>query len=72
MPLFGKSHKAAPDAIIKNLRDALMLIEKGDKKADKAVEEVNRYLQAVKLIIYGGENQEPHTEQVIIREVSDF
>lgn len=63
MPLFGKSHKSAPD-IIKNLRDALILIEKGDKKADKAVEEVNRHLQAVKLIIYGGENQEPHTEQV--------
>ncbi|KAI6205173.1 hypothetical protein M3Y94_00762600 [Aphelenchoides besseyi] len=63
MPLFGKSHKSAPD-IVKNLRDALLLIEKGDRKADKAVEEVNRYLQAVKLIIYGQENQEPHTEQV--------
>jgi hypothetical protein len=65
MPLFGRAHKSAPD-IVKNLRDALLLIEKGDKKADKAVEEVNRYLQAVKLIIYGGENQEPHTEQVSI------
>ncbi|CAD5229117.1 unnamed protein product [Bursaphelenchus okinawaensis] len=63
MPLFGKSHKSPPD-IIKNLRDALLVIEKGDKKSDKAVEEVNRYLQAVKLIIYGQDNQEPHTEQV--------
>lgn len=63
MPLFGKSHKSAPD-IVKNLRDSLLLIEKGDKKSDKAVEEVYRYLQTVKLIIYGGENHEPHTEQV--------
>uniref|UniRef100_A0A914DD07 Mo25-like protein n=1 Tax=Acrobeloides nanus TaxID=290746 RepID=A0A914DD07_9BILA len=63
MPLFGKSHKSPPD-IVKNLRDALILIEKGDKKSDKAVEEVNRWLQAVKLIIYGQDNQEPHTEQV--------
>lgn len=63
MPLFGKSHKSPPD-IVKNLRDALMIIEKGDKKTDKAVEEVYRYLQTVKLIIYGAENQEPHTEQV--------
>ena len=65
MPLFGKSHKSPPD-IVKNLRDALILIEKGDKKSDKAVEEVNRWLQAVKLIIYGQDNQEPHTEQVCI------
>lgn len=64
MPLFGKSHKSPPDIIVKNLRDALLLIERNDKKTDKAVEEVNRYLQAVKSIIYGGEHNEPHTEQV--------
>lgn len=63
MPLFGKSHKSPPD-IIRNLREALNIIEKGDKKSEKAVEEVNRWLQAVKLIIYGQDNQEPHTEQV--------
>jgi len=40
------------------------VIEKGERKSDKAIEEVNRWLQAVKLIIYGQENQEPHTEQV--------
>lgn len=63
MPLFGKSHKSPPD-IIRNLREALNIIEKGEKKSDKAVEEVNRWLQAVKLIIYGQDNQEPQTEQV--------
>lgn len=66
MPLFGKSHKSPPD-IIRNLRDALMILEKsdkGDKKNEKAVEEVNRWLQAVKLIIYGQDNQEPNIESV--------
>ena len=68
MPLFGKSHKSPPD-IIRNLREALTTIEKcekGEKKSEKAVEDVNRWLQAVKLIIYGQDNQEPHTEQVIL------
>lgn len=64
MPLFGKSHKS-PAEIVRNLREALILIEKGqDKKSEKAVEEVNRWLQAVKSIIYGQDNQEPNTEQI--------
>uniref|UniRef100_A0A0M3HH08 Rap-GAP domain-containing protein n=1 Tax=Ascaris lumbricoides TaxID=6252 RepID=A0A0M3HH08_ASCLU len=63
LPLFGKSHKSPPD-IVKNLKESLSVIEKGDKKSDKAAEEVNRWLQAVKGIIYGQEGQEPHTEQV--------
>ncbi|VDK53617.1 unnamed protein product [Anisakis simplex] len=63
LPLFGKSHKSPPD-IVKNLKESLIVIEKGDKKSDKAAEEVNRWLQAVKGIIYGQEGQEPHTEQV--------
>ena len=63
MPLFSKSHKSPPD-IVKNLRDSLLLIDKGDKKTDKAVEDIFRFLHAVKLIIYGQDNQEPHTEQV--------
>jgi len=40
MPLFGKSHKS-PGEIVRNLREALLLIEKGqDRKSEKAVEEV--------------------------------
>lgn len=63
MTLFGKSHKSSPD-IIRNLREALNIIEieKGDKKFDKAVEEISRLLQAFKLIIFRQENQD--TEQV--------
>jgi hypothetical protein len=39
MPLFGKSHKS-PAEIIRNLREALILIEKG-QKTEKAVEEAS-------------------------------
>lgn len=65
LPLFGKSHKSPPD-IVKNLKEALTSLDKNDpKKSEKAAEEVSRWLQAVKLIIYGQEGQEPHVEQVI-------
>lgn len=63
LPLFGKSHKSPPD-IVKNLKEALTALEKGDKKSEKAQEEVNRSLQAVKGVIYGQDGQEPQTEQV--------
>ncbi|KAL7075738.1 hypothetical protein ACQ4LE_004945 [Meloidogyne hapla] len=64
MPLFGKSHKS-PGEIVRNLREALLLIEKGqERKSEKAVEEINRWLQAIKSIIYGQDNQEPNTEQI--------
>lgn len=63
LPLFGKSHKSPPD-IVKNLKEALTSLEKGDKKSEKAQEEVNRSLQAVKGVIYGQDGQEPQTEQV--------
>lgn len=36
----------------------------GEKKSDRAVEDVNKWLQMVKGIIYGQDGQEPHTEQV--------
>ncbi|CAJ0956443.1 unnamed protein product, partial [Mesorhabditis belari] len=63
LPIFGKSHKSPAD-VVKNLKEALVQIEKGDKKSDKAIEEVNKWLQTVKGIIYGQEGQEPNSEQV--------
>ncbi|KIH57021.1 mo25-like protein [Ancylostoma duodenale] len=66
LPIFGKSHKSPAD-VVKNLKEALVAVEKvtqGDKKGDKAVEEVNKWLQMVKSIIYGSETQDPHSEQV--------
>ncbi|MFH4982848.1 hypothetical protein AB6A40_009557 [Gnathostoma spinigerum] len=61
--LFGKSHKSPPD-IVKNLKESLIAIERGEKKSEKAAEEVNRWLQAVKGVIYGQDGQESHPEQV--------
>ncbi|TKR80532.1 hypothetical protein L596_014594 [Steinernema carpocapsae] len=67
LPLFGKTHKS-PTEIMRSLRDALLVIEnndkKNDKKVEKAVDDVNRWLQAMKVVIYGQEGQEPNTEQV--------
>ncbi|PAV83575.1 hypothetical protein WR25_10856 [Diploscapter pachys] len=63
LPIFGKSHKSPAD-VVKNLKEALVAIEKGDRRSEKAVEEVNKWLQMVKGIIYGQDGQEPHSEQV--------
>ncbi|KJH48791.1 mo25-like protein [Dictyocaulus viviparus] len=65
LPIFGKSHKSPAD-VVKNLKEALVAVEKtqSDKKGDKAVEEVNKWLQMVKSIICGSETQDPHSEQV--------
>lgn len=63
LPFIGKSHKSPPE-IVKNLKESLSLIEKGEKKSEKAAEEVSRWLQAYKGIIYGLDGQEPHPEQV--------
>uniref|UniRef100_A0A1I7ZP93 Calcium-binding protein 39-like n=1 Tax=Steinernema glaseri TaxID=37863 RepID=A0A1I7ZP93_9BILA len=62
--LFGKSHRS-PAEVVKNLRDALLVLEKNEKKSEKkAADDINRWLQAVKVFIYGQEGQEPNTEQV--------
>lgn len=65
LPFIGKSHKSPPE-IVKNLKESLTVIEKGDKKSEKAAEEVSRWLQAYKGIIYGSDGQEPHPDQVFV------
>ncbi|KAG5261653.1 hypothetical protein AALO_G00286830 [Alosa alosa] len=63
MPLFGKSHKSPTD-IVKTLKDNLGILVKQDKKTDKASEEVSKCLVAMKEILYGTNDKEPHTETV--------
>ncbi|CAD6187432.1 unnamed protein product [Caenorhabditis auriculariae] len=63
LPIFGKSHKS-PSEVVKNLKEALLVIERGEKKSEKAIEDVSKLLQMVKNIIYGVEGQEPHGDQV--------
>uniref|UniRef100_A0A2K5YJ29 Calcium binding protein 39 like n=1 Tax=Mandrillus leucophaeus TaxID=9568 RepID=A0A2K5YJ29_MANLE len=63
MPLFSKSHKN-PAEIVKILKDNLAILEKQDKKTDKASEEVSKSLQAMKEILCGTNEKEPPTEAV--------
>lgn len=61
MPLFGKSHKN-PFDLIKSLQEALIAVEKGDKKAEKATEDVSKNLVAMKNLLYGSGDNEPQTD----------
>ncbi|KRX46079.1 Calcium-binding protein 39-like, partial [Trichinella sp. T8] len=63
MPLFGKSQKH-PSDIVKSLKDAVVALERGEKKSDKAQEEAARNLQAVKAVLYGSGDSEPQTELI--------
>uniref|UniRef100_A0A5F9DBJ4 Calcium binding protein 39 like n=1 Tax=Oryctolagus cuniculus TaxID=9986 RepID=A0A5F9DBJ4_RABIT len=63
MPLFSKSHKN-PAEIVKILKDNMAILEKQDKKTDKASEEVSKSLQAMKEILCGTNDKEPPTEAV--------
>ncbi|XP_072259700.1 calcium-binding protein 39-like [Pyxicephalus adspersus] len=63
MPLFSKSHKN-PAEIVKTLKDNMALLEKQDKKTEKASEEVSKSLQATKEILCGTGDKEPQTETV--------
>ncbi|GAB1605291.1 protein Mo25-like [Argonauta hians] len=67
MPLFGKSPKS-PQELIKSLRDAMLSLSKepgrGDKKTDKASEEVSKNLNIIRNMLYGSGDQEPHAELV--------
>lgn len=61
MPLFGKSQKS-PLELTRSLQDALHSLEKGDKKAEKAQEEVSKHLVLIKNMLYGTNDQEPQTD----------
>uniref|UniRef100_A0A8C8LYF5 Calcium-binding protein 39-like n=1 Tax=Oncorhynchus tshawytscha TaxID=74940 RepID=A0A8C8LYF5_ONCTS len=63
MPLFGKSHKNPAD-IIRTLKENMAILVKQDKKTEKASEEVSKCLVAMKEILYGTGDKEPHTETV--------
>lgn len=62
MPLFSKSHKN-PAEIVKILKDNLAILEKQDKKTDKASEEVSKSLQAMKELLCGAQDKEPPQKQ---------
>ena len=43
MPLFGKSQKS-PTELVKQLKEAVTALERGDKKAEKAQEDASKNL----------------------------
>lgn len=61
MPLFGKSTKS-PYELIKSVQEALLALEKGDKKAEKAQEDISKNLVSIKNMLYGTGDTEPQTD----------
>lgn len=49
MPLFGKSTKS-PAELVKALKEAVNSLERGDKKAEKAQEDVSKNLVSKKSV----------------------
>uniref|UniRef100_A0A182JGE0 Protein Mo25 n=1 Tax=Anopheles atroparvus TaxID=41427 RepID=A0A182JGE0_ANOAO len=64
MPLFGKSQKS-PQELVKALKEAVNSLERGDKKAEKAQEDVGKNLVLIKNMLYGTADAEPQTEIVV-------
>jgi calcium binding protein 39 len=64
MPLFGKSQKSPTD-IVKALKEAVNSLEKGDKKAEKAQEDVSKNLVLIKNMLYGTSDAEPQTDIIV-------
>jgi len=65
MPLFGSSKKS-PQEIGRILADSLRILtdDPNSKKAEKAVEDVTKQLQASKNILFGVGDQEPQSELI--------
>lgn len=64
MPLFGKSQKG-PAEVVKALKEAVNSLEKGDKKAEKAQEDVSKNLVLIKNMLYGTSESEPQTDIIV-------
>lgn len=64
MPLFGKSQKT-PAELVKALKEAVNALERGDKKAEKAQEDVSKNLVLIKNLLYGTSDSEPQTDYII-------
>nr|CAG4644007.1 EOG090X07E2 [Lepidurus arcticus] len=64
MPLFGKSQKS-PAEVVKALKEAVLSLEKGEKKLEKAQEDVSKNLVLIKNMLYGTSDTEPQTDIVV-------
>ncbi|KAB7495765.1 Protein Mo25 [Armadillidium nasatum] len=71
MPLFGKSNKS-PQEVCRQLKEALTALERADKKAEKAQEDVSKSLSQIKTMLYGTSDSEPQTDFVIAQLSQEF
>ncbi|EDW41787.1 GM24380 [Drosophila sechellia] len=64
MPLFGKSQKS-PVELVKSLKEAINALEAGDRKVEKAQEDVSKNLVSIKNMLYGSSDAEPPADYVV-------
>jgi len=65
MPLFGSKSPKNPQEVCRTLKEALTSLERTDKKADKAQEDISKSLCQIKTMLYGSNDSEPPTEIVL-------
>ncbi|KAF0292222.1 Protein Mo25 [Amphibalanus amphitrite] len=61
MPLWGKSQKNPVD-VVKAIKEGLVALERGDKKSEKALEDVSKNLGYAKTMLFGSAEQEAQSD----------
>jgi len=65
---FFKSKQKSPQELVRLTKEAIIVLEKdstpNQKAKDKAVEDISKYLQAMKVILYGEGDTDPNPELV--------
>ncbi|KAI3379477.1 hypothetical protein SNEBB_001326 [Seison nebaliae] len=64
LPKIFAGRTKSPQELAKGLREALLQLEKSDKKTDKLLEEIQRYVNEFKLGLIGSQENEPQAEVV--------
>jgi len=72
MPLFGSNRPKNPVEVCKILKEALTALERSDKKAEKAQEDISKSLTQIKTMLYGSSDSEPPTEIVLSQLSQEF
>ncbi|KAA0184282.1 hypothetical protein HAZT_HAZT002503 [Hyalella azteca] len=65
MPLFGSKTPKNPPEVVRALKEALTSLERSDKKAEKAQEDISKCLSQMKTMLYGSSDSDPPTDIVV-------
>jgi calcium binding protein 39 len=60
--LFSRSK--SPQDLVLGLKQILQNLEKGEKKYEKVADDITKYINGIKTILYGTSDQEPQTELI--------